>query len=375
MAIARALAYNPEAILYDEPTSGLDLGTAHKVAEMIRETQTKFQTTSIVVTHDYESLLGIADEVFFLNPETADLEKIERENWQQLPEQLDRIARQSSRSEDAPEKSLAEVVKHGLKTIFEATSRVAEEAIQLPLRIIPAWRSPRWGMSYFWHYLRLVAGPTAWIYVIISGMIIGFVTTYFIFKFLPFASYTEPLLNDNLLAAIGFMLYRIFIPVLATVLVAARCGAAVASDVGSKEYGNQIDAMRTFGANPRTYLLNNIMFAFLIGMPLLNWLCFHAARYTSLVAFTFTHVQGPDYWNRAFHYGITDPDKFLYEGAWWLLAKLLTCAVGIALISYHRGASPKYSSSDVSRAVTSTILWSTLYVLVVHFVYAFLEFE
>lgn len=173
----------------------------------------------------------------------------------------------------------------------------------------------------------------------------------------------------------GFSLYRIFIPVIATVLVAARCGAAVASDVGSKQYGQQIDAMRTFGANPRTYLLNNIMLAFLIGMPLLNWIAFQAARYTSLLAFTFTHLEhGPSYWHLYFHRKLVTPDSLFYEGAWWLLAKLLTCAVGIALISYHRGASPKYSSNDVSRAVTSTILWSTLYVLVVHFVYAFLEF-
>jgi ABC-type transporter Mla maintaining outer membrane lipid asymmetry permease subunit MlaE len=56
------------------------------------------------------------------------------------------------------------------------------------------------------------------------------------------------------------------------------------------------------------------------------------------------------------------------------LAKTTVCAAGIAIIAYARGARPKDSSRAVSRGVTSTILWSTLYVLAVHFVFAFVEF-
>ena len=56
----------------------------------------------------------------------------------------------------------------------------------------------------------------------LAGLIIGFTTTYFTFKFLPFRLYTQPLLIDELLASIGFALYRILVPVLATILIAAR---------------------------------------------------------------------------------------------------------------------------------------------------------
>ena len=58
-----------------------------------------------------------------------------------------------------------------------------------------------------------------------------------------------------------------------------------------------------------------------------------------------------------------------------VLAKTLVCAAGVALISYHLAARPKSSTRDVSRSITSTILWSTLHVLVVHFAFAFYEFE
>jgi ABC-type transporter Mla maintaining outer membrane lipid asymmetry permease subunit MlaE len=48
--------------------------------------------------------------------------------------------------------------------------------------------------------------------------------------------------------------------------------------------------------------------------------------------------------------------------------------VGTATISYYRGVSPKHSAADVSHAITSTVLWTTLYVLVVHFVIALVEY-
>ena len=57
LAIGRTLAYNPSAILYDEPTSGLDPLTGRQVANLIRETHDKFGKTSVIVTHDYHSLM------------------------------------------------------------------------------------------------------------------------------------------------------------------------------------------------------------------------------------------------------------------------------------------------------------------------------
>ncbi|MGB9607036.1 MAG: ABC transporter ATP-binding protein, partial [bacterium] len=63
VALARALALDPEIILYDEPTAGLDPPTAFAIEELIVNTRNRFRVTSIVVTHDIESLFSICDRV------------------------------------------------------------------------------------------------------------------------------------------------------------------------------------------------------------------------------------------------------------------------------------------------------------------------
>ena len=52
MGLARTLIVKPEIILYDEPTTGLDTITSKEISELILETQKKFKTTSIIITHD-----------------------------------------------------------------------------------------------------------------------------------------------------------------------------------------------------------------------------------------------------------------------------------------------------------------------------------
>lgn len=377
LAIARTLAYNPDVILFDEPTSGLDPENSRKVGELIQGTAREHNKTSIVVTHDYESLLAIADTVYLLNPIERRLEKVPRNEWGKLSETLQPMAMVAAqKSDDLATDVIGKAIKKRAATFLTGTARSVENLFLGLFSVIPVWKSPRWGFRYLIHFMRLVFGPTAWFYLMMAGIITGFVTTYYIFQFLPFAAYTEPLLVDDLLSATGFSLYRIFVPVLATVLIAARCGAAVTADVGSKQYSSQIDALQTFGVSPRQYLLTPIMISFLIGVPLLTMIAFVTARYTSLITFTITHIEhGPNYWHQHFHRSLDMVNQFWYYGSGWLMSKLTCCAVGIALISYHVGLRPKFSSSDVSKSVTTTILWSTLFVLVVHFCFAFHEFN
>ena len=67
VAIARALAEDPDAILYDEPTTMVDPIMAGQTSELILKLKSKFRKTSIVVTHDTHLAKKLADRVIFLH--------------------------------------------------------------------------------------------------------------------------------------------------------------------------------------------------------------------------------------------------------------------------------------------------------------------
>jgi phospholipid/cholesterol/gamma-HCH transport system ATP-binding protein len=67
VAIARALAAQPEAVLYDEPTTMVDPLMAHLLGNLIERLKQQLHLTSIVVTHDMRLAKKLADRVVFLN--------------------------------------------------------------------------------------------------------------------------------------------------------------------------------------------------------------------------------------------------------------------------------------------------------------------
>jgi phospholipid/cholesterol/gamma-HCH transport system ATP-binding protein len=66
-AIARAIALNPRYLFCDEPNSGLDPKTSQLIDELISDITADFGITSIVVSHDMNSVMNIGDNIIFLN--------------------------------------------------------------------------------------------------------------------------------------------------------------------------------------------------------------------------------------------------------------------------------------------------------------------
>jgi phospholipid/cholesterol/gamma-HCH transport system ATP-binding protein len=66
VGIARALASEPEMLLFDEPTAGLDPTNARMVSELIVQLRSGVCDTAVVVTHDLELTRTVADRVAIL---------------------------------------------------------------------------------------------------------------------------------------------------------------------------------------------------------------------------------------------------------------------------------------------------------------------
>ncbi len=376
LALARTLASNPEIIVYDEPTSGLDPLNAKNVAQMIESSHREHGKTTLIVSHDYESLKSVCDAVFLLDPAQQILRELNPEEFRSLPQQLEELGQLTQKAELTLQKKKLLSFTENVGNFFEGTTRGIESAFKALVALLPLWNNFKWGIHYFKHYLFLLLSPSATVYFLAAGVIAGLVSTHFTFKFLPFKAYTEPLITEELLHGLGFSLYRIVVPVLITILFAARSGAALAADVGSRKYSRQLDALTTLEASPQRYLLTNMIWATLIAIPILVLLAFGSAKLTSLLVFTYNYPQhSPLYWDLHFKRNLVVPDQWWYDQTPWLIAKVLVCGFGTAVIAYFQGIREKLSAISVSRSITLTIIWATLWVLIMHFTFAFIEFE
>jgi len=98
VAIARALAAQPQCVLYDEPTTMVDPIMSDHLSDLMLRLKKQLKLTSVVVTHDLDLMYKVADRVVFLfegkviyHGPPADLVKSEDPNIQEFVE-MDRVA-------------------------------------------------------------------------------------------------------------------------------------------------------------------------------------------------------------------------------------------------------------------------------------------
>jgi len=370
LALARTMAFGPQLLFYDEPTSGLDPAMSVDVARRIREAHDRHGMTSIVVTHDIVSLREIADRVLFLDPRERSLREV-------ADSEVDNAlaALRGWRAADPERREPAPWLRRSVVGFLEGTGDFVIGAARTLVHLIPRYPSRKWGLRFLWRYLRLGTLGSAIPFLALAGLICGFITTFFMFALLPLQGYTEPVLVEEFIGSLGFALYRVVIPGITTLLFASRAGAAIASDVGNRVLTRQADALRSHGIRPERYLLTGLGISSLIGIPLLFAISYAVARIAAVAVFLGTHPgHGPFAFNEEFHRLVGWDWGPFPGGSLWVLGKLLISALGTAAIAYHVGMREKASGAAVAAGVTSTIIHATVFVLIVHMVFAFLEF-
>jgi phospholipid/cholesterol/gamma-HCH transport system ATP-binding protein len=71
VAIARAIALNPKYLFCDEPNSGLDPKTSLVIDDLLHSITVEYNTTTIINTHDMNSVMGIGENIIFIYKGTA----------------------------------------------------------------------------------------------------------------------------------------------------------------------------------------------------------------------------------------------------------------------------------------------------------------
>ncbi|MDR0413229.1 MAG: ATP-binding cassette domain-containing protein [Dysgonamonadaceae bacterium] len=78
-AIARAIALNPKYLFCDEPNSGLDPKTALLIDDLIHDLTTEYEITTVINTHDMNSVMNIGEKIIFISEGTKEWEGTKNE--------------------------------------------------------------------------------------------------------------------------------------------------------------------------------------------------------------------------------------------------------------------------------------------------------
>ncbi|MEK6677353.1 MAG: ATP-binding cassette domain-containing protein [Planctomycetota bacterium] len=369
VAVARTLAMDAPILLFDEPTTGLDAARSRDVVRLLVDTHKQFQKTVIVVTHDYEPFLPFGPRLILLDPKIGRLKDVDEVDLRDYFEQ---------EAPAAAPTATASKPRFGWKSVKRYVERPGQAVMCLLFAFVAPWLGwgrPRWKTRYLWYYLRMVSLGSTFIYVIIAGAMLGFVFVTFSFENIPHAQITLPLLTEEFLAATGYSMYRVVVPLLIAVLMAGKCGASAAADLGARRLTHQFEALDNFGVRPETYFYGNLVLAMGVGVPLLTAIGFLSSCYAAMIAYLMT---SPDttvaMFRQNFFARMWTDANFFPKGTAWVLVKAATTGILIAGLSYDIGSRPKSSSVDVSRDVGRTIFWASLAVLMLHALYSFVEF-
>ena len=379
VALARAIALDPELVMYDEPFAGLDpisLGTA---ARLIRQLNDSMGLTSVIVSHDLEETFHIADQVIILaNGKIA---------AQGTPEEV--------------RHSTDPLVHQYVNALPEGPVRFHYPACQCGCRffrgrpgdeLVPPrrrrfcrplqagrpglWRAPvsaacwpRWpsALRRFGlvrdqiHFL----GNYSLAIIAVSGLFVGFVLGLQGYYTLQRYGSSEAL---GLLVALS--LVRELGPVVTALLFAGRAGTSLTAEIGLMKAGEQLSAMEMMAVDPVQRILAPRFWGAVIAMPLL------AAVFSAVgiiggwvVGVLMIGIDAGSFWSQM-QGGV---DVWLDVGNGVL--KSVVFGFAVSFIALLQGYEAQPTPEGVAHATTRTVVVASLTVLGLDFVLTAMMFS
>ncbi len=161
---------------------------------------------------------------------------------------------------------------------------------------------------------------------------------------------------------IGLATVRELAPVITSIVVAGRVGAAISAEIGSMKTSEQIDALSVLGINPIKYLLVPRLIAAAIAAPLLTVL---AAALSILSGMVITkhlvYLNYSEYLNSVRLF--LDPHDFLV-----MMIKAAVFGILISILATTSGLQVKGGAEAVGFAATKTVVWSIILIFVFNYI-------
>lgn len=166
-------------------------------------------------------------------------------------------------------------------------------------------------------------------------------------------------------SVVSLAMFRELGPVLTALMVAGRCGAAIAAEIGTMKVTEQVDALRSLGVHPIDYLVAPRSIAMMLSMPLLvAECCLFAILSSYFVAVVTLGIPEAPYMQNLFHYTRgSDVVMALVKGFFF--------AIIIVLVSCHEGLSTENGAAGVGRAPTAAVVIASLSILGMNLVLTF----
>ncbi len=185
-----------------------------------------------------------------------------------------------------------------------------------------------------------------------TGMVLG-AQTYFQFHKVKMDTATLAVVSVGMVSQLG--------PVLTSLMVAGRVGAAIAAELGTMRVTEQIDALRTLATHPVDYLVVPRFLAMLLVMPLLTASSVCVGIFAGFLVGVWLLGINPTYlWYNMLHY--TDMNDIMTG-----MIKTFVFGAIIAVVACDKGLNCPQGAEGVGRATTEAVVYSSITILITNF--------
>lgn len=364
VAIARTLLGNHPVLFLDEPNSGLDVSASKKLASLIKALGRDIGVPVVIIAHHYRHLVDVADRVLMLDPR--------RHALIELPPDAARVERELERiGEVQPDLDAAPIVAPA-----DPEQVVAAAVAAGPMRAAASWRW-NWMLRFLAGYLwELCFAPSALLFVGLGSIIVGFVTTWFIFQYLPFRDLLLPIIHSDALAGLAFSELRVLAPLTTAVLIATRNTALIGADIGHKVYSDQIKAMRNLNVPHQIYLTAAILIASSVASIVLVVMAECLTAWVAMVTWAYIFPDESTYlWRDQFFQRLWPPGQLIMDGTGWIALKAIPSIVGAAAIALYFGYRTKSTVVEINQSIAKALIWGLSFVLIWQSALTLVEFK